>query len=149
MNTQSRTQALLQAFSGTKEDLEAFIDSIPNDEEYKAYKAAHPEPNEKWQNMTREQQNEHIIDLIMQLAEREAERQQQERHNNLRELLRKQAIPAGETWDTIADYCHREQANPEYTEKASNDMMLLLDMFEYGKICGIRQERARRKGAQV
>ena len=148
MNTQSRTQALLQAFSGTKEDLEAFIDSIPNDKAYQEYKAAHPEPNEKWQNMTREQQNEHIIDLIMQLAEREAERQQQERHNNLRELLRKQAIPAGETWDTITDYCHREQANPKYKDKASNDMMLLLDMFEYGKICGIRQERARRKGAE-
>ena len=149
MNTPTKTQALLQAFSGTKADLEAFIDSIPNDEEYKAYKAAHPEPNEEWQNMTREQQNEHIIDLIMQLAEREAERQQQEQHKQLRNLLRKQPMPAGEVWDTIRDYCHREQEHPEFKDPKANEMMLLLDMFEYGKICGIRAERAKHKGEQV
>lgn len=148
MNTQSRTQALLQAFSGTKEDLEAFIDSIPNDKAYQEYKAAHPEPNEKWQNMTREQQNEYIIDLIMQLAERAKAQQARTEENRVCQISDEQAIPAGETWDTITDYCHREQANPKYKDKASNDMMLLLDMFEYGKICGIRQERARRKGAE-
>ena len=149
MHTQTRTQELLQAINGTQAEFEAFIESIPNDKEYQEYKAAHPEPDPKWKAMTREQQNEHIVNLIMQLAEREAEREQQERHNELRNLLRMQTMPAGEIWDTIREYCHREKDKPTFKDRESNEMMLLLDMFEYGKICGIRQERARRKGAQV
>ena len=148
MSTQSRTQALLQAMNGTKADLEAFIDSIPNDKEYQEYKAAHPEPNPKWQGMTREQKTEYLVDLIMQLAEKEAERAQQEKHNELRQLLRQQNLPTGETWDTLRDYYHREKENPAYKDEASNEMMLALDMFEYGRICGIRQERARRRREQ-
>lgn len=152
MNTPTKTQALLQAFSGTQADLEAFIDRIPNDEEYKAYKAAHPERDSEWDNMTREQKTEHLVNLIMQLAEQEEQRQereQQEQHKQLRNLLRKQSMPAGEIWDTITDYCHREQEHPEFKDPKANEMMLLLDMFEYGKICGIRAERAKRKGEQV
>lgn len=146
MSTQSRTQALLQAMNGTQAEFKAFIESIPNDKEYQEYKAAHPEPDTKWQGMTREQKNEYLVDLIMQLAEKEAERVKQEKHNELKELLRYQNLPTGETWDTLREYYHREKANPDYKDDASKEMFLALDMFEYGRICGIRQERARRRG---
>lgn len=146
--TQTKEQKLLRAFK-SKETLDEFLDSIPNDEEYQAWKAAHPERDSKWDGMTREQKNEYIVELILKIAEKEQQRQKQEKHEQLRELLRHQSVPVGETWDTIREYCQIEQANPVFKDKASNDMMLLLDMFEFGKIYGIRQERARRKGEQV
>lgn len=143
-HTLTKEQEFLQACRST-EDFKDFIDRIPNDEEYKAWKAAHPDRDSKWKGMTKEQKVEHLVDLIMQLQEREQKRQ----HEQLRELLRYQNTPTGGTWETIRDYCQREQANPEFKDPKSNEMMLLLDMYEYGRICGIRQERARRRGEQV
>lgn len=142
--TLTKEQELLRACRSS-EDLTEFIARIPDDEEYKAWKAAHPERDSKWQNMTKEQKTEYLADLIMQLAEKENQR----RHEQLREILRHQNIPTGEIWQTLRDYYHREKANPKYKDAASNEMFLALDMFEYGRICGIRQERARRKGEQV
>ena len=142
--TLTKEQELLRA-SRSSEDLKAFINCIQNDEEYQAWKAAHPERDSKWQNMTKEQKTEHLADLIMQLAEKEQQRQ----HEQLRKILRSHNMPTGEIWYTIREYCHREKDHPEFKDAASNEMMLLLDMYEYGRMCGIRQERARRRGEQV
>lgn len=142
--TLTKEQELLRA-CGSSEDLTEFIAHLPDDEEYQAWKAAHPERDSKWQNMTKEQKTEYLVDLIMQLAEKENQRQ----HEQLRKILRHQNIPTGEIWYTIKEYYHREKANPQFKDAASNEMFLALDMFEYGRICGIRQERARRKGEQV
>lgn len=142
--TLTKEQELLRA-SRSSEDLKAFINCIQNDEEYQAWKAAHPERDSKWQNMTKEQKTEHLADLIMQLAEKENQRQ----HEQLRKILRSHNMPTAEIWYTIREYCHREKDHPEFKDAASNEMMLLLDMYEYGRICGIRQERARRRGEQV
>lgn len=135
--TLTKEQELLQA-SRSSEDLKAFINCIQNDEEYQAWKAEHPDRDSDWESMTREQKNECLADLIMQLAEEEQQRQ----YEQLRKVFRKQNILTGEVWDTIRNYCTREKQDPLYSE-----MLLLLDMFQYGRICGIRQERARRKSA--
>ena len=134
----NRTQALLQAFSGTQADLKAFIDSIPNDEEYKAYKAACPEPDTKWQGMTREQKTEYLVDLIMQLAEREAERQQQEQHKQLRKRLGYSTVICDLAFFELMNYIKEERAAKH------DELLLLIDAFGYGVIHGIRKERARR-----
>lgn len=140
--TLTKEQELLRACRSS-EDLTEFIARIPDDEEYMAWKAAHPERDSKWQNMTKEQKKEYLADLIMQLAEKEQQRQ----HEQLRKILRSHNMPTGEIWYTIREYCHREKDHPEFKDAANNEMMLLLDMFEYGRICGIRQERARKRGA--
>ena len=137
--TQTKTQALLQALNGTKEELTAFIESIPNDEEYQAYKAAHPEPDKKWQGMTREQKTEYLADLIMQLAEKE----RQKKHEQLKSLLGYQNIASKDCTEMIK-YINTEQSTGNYGE--GNECLLYLDAFNYGYIQGKRAKRARKRG---
>lgn len=125
----------------TKEEL---FKAIQEDEGYQAWKAAHPERAEARKNMTKEEKKELLINLITELGEQERERKEQQEYNELRDLLRNQSVIWCDTWETIKNYCTRAKQEPLY-----NEMLLLLDMFQYGKICGIRQERARRKGEQA
>jgi vacuolar-type H+-ATPase catalytic subunit A/Vma1 len=125
----------------TKEEL---FKAIQEDEGYQAWKAAHPERAEARKNMTKEEKKELLINLITELGEQERERKEQQQYKEMKELLDRQFIIQGDTWDAIKNYCTREKQDPLY-----NEMLLLLDMFQYGRICGIRQERARRKGEQA
>lgn len=144
-HTRTKGQELLTAFSGTKEDLEAFIDSIPNDEKYQAWKAAHPERAEARKNMTREEKTEYLADLIIKLMEKEQQRAEQEQLADLRELLNKQYVPTSPEFDLIRRYIIAKKAeSPVYSEA-----LMCIDVFNYGVMCGKRAERARRKGEQV
>ena len=60
--TLTKEQELLKACRSS-EDLTEFIARIPDDEEYKAWKAAHPDRDSKWQNMTKEQKAEFIATI--------------------------------------------------------------------------------------
>lgn len=142
MNTQEFLHVMTK---GTKAEIESFIDNMENDAEYKAYREAHPESRSSLAGMTREEQTERIVDLIMQLAEREQQKQQ-EHHIQLKNLLEYQNIASKDCTEMI-NYISTEQSTGHYGE--GNECLLFLDAFNMGYIQGKRAERARRKGAKV
>ena len=150
--TLTKEQELLRAFR-SPEDLKAFINCIQNDEEYQAWKAAHPERDSKWQSMTRDEQTEDIISSLAQLglieeetpeekAARQAYREIRQAYREIDKLLDHQC-----TSRELGYFYHNYIAH----KKASNydECLLIMDIFNYGKICGKREERARRKREQV
>ena len=63
-------------------------------------------------------------------------------YRKLKKMLRHQPIPVAE-WERLTYYTKRLAAD---TEDKYHDFYFMLDLFHYGRICGIREERAKRKG---
>ena len=66
----------------------------------------------------------------------------------LEQTLGNEPVPYGKTWADFQNYVKYRHANPKYPDPVNNELMLLIDIFNYGRICGIRQERARQKGGE-
>lgn len=88
---------------------------------------------QKLQAMTPEDKVGFMHDFIAELPkERE--------YRKLKKLLHHQPVPVAE-WEMMTYYAKRLKA-----ENIRNyDFWIMLDLFHYGRICGIRAERARRK----
>lgn len=111
---------------------------IDNDEEWQEYRKNNPPKD--YSGMSREEITEKLIDTLMKLEELENRRAEKE-HNKLRELLGPQWIRDREL-NPIFKYYQKEK------EQNRDETLLFLDVFNYGRICGIRAERSRikRKG---
>lgn len=51
-------------------------------------------------------------------------------------LLGKEPVPDGKTWETFQNFVKYKKANPKFKDPFSNELMLLIDVFNYGRICG-------------
>lgn len=112
------------------------INSIDNDKEYKEYRAAHPLPDPS--TLTREEKINSLIDKLLKLADLEQLRE----YKALDKLLSYQCTsPELDTF--YNNYIKRKQAAGE------DPCLLIMNIFNYGIICGKRAERARRKGGAV
>lgn len=117
------------------------------DEEIRAYKAAHPEKAEQRKNMTREEKIDHLLNMLEKLGmvkePTPEEIAAENEYKALEQLLSFQCFT-----DDIDRFYHnyiKRKKRAKYDE-----CLLILDIFNYGKICGKREERARRKrGEQV
>lgn len=125
------------------------IDSVirgDHDEELRAFREAHPELAEQRKNMTRDERTEYIISLLAQLGlieeETPEEKAARQAYREIDKLLDHQC-----TSRELGYFYHNYIAH----KKASNydECLLIMDIFNYGKICGKREERARRKREQV
>ena len=65
-------------------------------------------------------------------------------YNKLKKVLRHQPCPNDNSLFEIIDFVNTERQKNEF--KCYDDFMMFSDIFEYGRIYGIKQERARRKG---
>lgn len=134
--TTNNAQALLDKLMQQAEEHKADIE---------AYNAAHPEEAERRKNMTREEIIKEILNaleklgLVKELTPEEKAAEQE--YTELRELLRYQCID--DKHNTILrDYVGREKSKSNYCEA-----LLIWDIFNYGRICGKREERTRRKNS--
>ena len=89
---------------------------------------------QKLKDMTVEDKVGFMKDFVSELPK-------EKKYRELKKILHFQYIPLAE-WDTITYYAKRLKAE----EKKDYDFWMMLDMFQYGRICGIRQERAKRRG---
>lgn len=119
--------------------IDGLLQQAETDPDYKAWREAHPEPDPKLQGMTREEKINSLIDKLMKLAEKE----QQNKHEQLKNLLGHQNT-ASKDCTEIIKYINTEQSTGHYGE--GNECLLYLDAFNYGYIQGKRAERARRRG---
>lgn len=65
-------------------------------------------------------------------------------YEKLKKVLRQQSCPNDGSLFKIRDFVLEEKQKNEF--KSYEDFMMFSDIFEYGRIYGIKQERARRKG---
>lgn len=111
---------------------------IDNDEEWQEYRKNNPPKD--YSSMSREEITEKLIDNLMKLQEL-VKLDEEKEHDKLRKLLGHQVIRDKEL-NPIWKYYQKEQAQNK------DNTLLFLDIFNYGRICGIRAERARRKGEE-
>lgn len=131
-NTQALLEKLMQQAEEHKTDIEA-------------YYAAHPEEAERRKNMTKAEIIEEILNALEKLGlikePTPEEKAAEQKYTELRSLLHFQYI-SFEYNGTLIDYVQREQSRPDYSEA-----FLFWDIFNYGRICGKREERARKKNS--
>lgn len=124
------------------------IDSVlrgDHDNEIKAFYATHSELAEQRKSMTREQKINRILDLFEKLGAMEETPEQKAEREEFAKLdkLLSQQCTSPELDSFYNTYIKRKQA-AKYDE-----CLLIMDIFNYGVICGKRAERAHRKGEQV
>lgn len=66
----------------------------------------------------------------------------EDKYQELRFILGRQPLPL-EHMSTLNEYVNRRKAEPTYS-----DVLLYMDLFNFGKMCGKQEERARKRGQQ-
>jgi hypothetical protein len=113
------------------------------DAEFTAYRKAHPELAKMREGMTREEKTEYIISLFEKLGLIEEatpeEKAAEKEYKALKELLSHQCLTPD-----IDSFYHNYISRRK--EENYDECLLFLDIFNYGKICGKREERSCRRG---
>jgi hypothetical protein len=104
--------------------------------------------------LTREERTERIMEIYdklddagkSDLARKIYEQYIEQKMGELDKLLGRQAMPYGVIGETFYKYFRYKLNHEKYDNQYENELMRSVDIFNYGRICGIRQERARRRG---
>ena len=103
--------------------------------------------------LTREERTERIMEIYDKLDEKGKsdlsrkiyELYIEQKMGELDKLIGYQYMPY-EVAEDFRDYIDYKRKHPICKNQTDNELMLLIRIFNYGLICGVRRERARRRG---